>query len=187
MAAVSAPAPGSLETVRRFVNTRDIEAGTDAIATATGLETWLREARLLAAPDAVDDAGVARAVAVREALRAALTANHGGDPVPADALACVNDAAARAGLGLTLTPSGGWVAQPTATGVDGALGALLALVDTAMREATWSRLKICVNDACQWAFYDHSRARSGKWCSMKICGNRAKQQAWRTRTAESAG
>jgi predicted RNA-binding Zn ribbon-like protein len=66
-------------------------------------------------------------------------------------------------------------------GVDGALGRLLVLMSEAMAERTWPRLKVCANDACQWAFYDQSRARSGRWCSMQICGNRAKQQAWRAR------
>jgi len=58
---------------------------------------------------------------------------------------------------------------------------VLAIVTAAMTDGTWRRLKICANDRCQWAFYDESRARTGKWCSMQICGNRAKQQAWRTR------
>lgn len=187
MAAVSAPAPGRLETVRRFVNTLDVETGTDTLTTGDELAAWLSEAGLAVGDHRPDDPDVGRAVAVREALRAALAANHDAGPIPEQALATLNDAASRAGLTLTLTSAGEWVARPSATGVDGALGALLALVDSAMREQTWSRLKVCVNDACRWAFYDHSRARSGKWCSMKICGNRAKQQAWRSRTAESSG
>ena len=90
-------------------------------------------------------------------------------------------AAERAGLTLSMTPDAGWVARPSAHGVDGALGALLVIVSEAMTDGSWRRLKVCASDTCQWAFYDLSRARSGKWCSMQVCGNRAKQKAWRTR------
>lgn len=192
MSGASTPAPGRLETVRRFVNTLDIDAGTDALATPDDLAGWLRPASLLpgdtpAAPgDAPAEPGdLARAVAVREALREALAANHGGEPIPSGALAVLNDAAARAGLTAILTARGGWRPRPSAGGIDGAIGGLLALVGDAMAEGTWSRLKVCVNDTCRWAFYDESRARTGKWCSMQVCGNRAKQRAWRGRRAES--
>ncbi|WP_158602710.1 CGNR zinc finger domain-containing protein [Jiangella rhizosphaerae] len=185
MSGASTPAPGRLEAVRRFVNTLDIDAGTDALATPGDLTGWLRSASLLAGDTDAEPGDLANAVAVREALREALAANHGGEPIPSGALAVLNDAAARARLAATLTASDGWRARPAAGGVDGAIGALLALVGDAMADGTWSRLKVCVNDTCRWAFYDESRARTGKWCSMQVCGNRAKQRAWRGRRAES--
>jgi predicted RNA-binding Zn ribbon-like protein len=43
---------------------------------------------------------------------------------------------------------------------------MLAIVVHAMADGTWSRLKSCTTDACRWAFYDRSRARSGEWWSM---------------------
>ncbi|MBB5788048.1 CGNR zinc finger domain-containing protein [Jiangella mangrovi] len=185
MSGASTPAPGRLDTVRRFVNTLDIESATDALTTPADLTAWLASASLLAGGSEAGPDDLGRAVAVREALRDALAANHGGDPIPAGALAVLNDAAARSRLTATLTASDGWRPRPAADGVDGALGGLLALVGDAMADGTWSRLKVCVNDTCRWAFYDESRARSGKWCSMQVCGNRAKQQAWRDRRAES--
>ncbi|WP_160312734.1 CGNR zinc finger domain-containing protein [Jiangella alkaliphila] len=189
MSGATTPAPGRLETVRRFVNTLDVDAATDALATPGDLVEWLTSADLL------DDAGpgvgagpaeLAHAVAVREALRETLAANHDGDPIPAAALAVLNEAAGRARLTATLTARDGWRPRPSAGGVDGAIGGLLALVGDAMADGTWSRLKVCVDDTCRWAFYDESRARSGKWCSMQVCGNRAKQRAWRDRRAESS-
>ena len=54
-----------------------------------------------------------------------------------------------------------------------------------MRVGTWERLKVCRNDECQWAFYDHSRNHSGAWCTMAICGNRMKGRAFRTRRARA--
>ena len=179
------PAPGELETVRRFVNTLDVEAGTDALRTPGDLATWLQQASLAGPDDRADGRQLASAVALREALRAALAANHDGAPPPPAAVDVIDEVAARAELALRLVPDGQWRAQPRATGVDGALGALVALMWTAMSEGTWRRLKVCVHDACQWGFYDQSRARTGKWCSMQICGNRAKQQAWRGRQADA--
>lgn len=187
MAAQTSAAPGRLEVVRRFVNTRDIEAGTDSIGTPADLRGWLLDNDLLdpgprPSEPSADLAGVQ---ALREALRTALAANHDRTELPADAVATVNSAADRAALSLRLTGAGAWTATPLATGIDGAIGELLAVVSAAMADRTWRRLKVCVNDDCRWAFYDHSRARSGRWCSMQVCGNRAKQQAWRRRTAGS--
>ncbi len=178
MAGLSTAAPGDLETVRAFVNTLDIESGVDDLADPAALDGWLREHGLPAAGP-VDAAGRARAVAFREALREAMQANHDGVPLPAGVLAELNAVAARADLAVEIGSAGQWLAQPRATGVDGALGALLVLVTDAVADGTWSRLKVCANDACRWGFYDLSRARTGRWCSMRLCGNRAKQRAWR--------
>ena len=181
MAESRSTAPGRLELVRRFVNTWDIEASTDELATPEGLTRWLREVSLLPAGAEADDDDLRRVRELREALRDSLAANHSGTPVPPAAVAAINAAADRAGLALALTPASGWVVRPRSGGVDGALGEILALVAQAAGEGNWRRLKVCVNDTCRWAFYDHSRAHTGKWCSMQVCGNRAKQQAWRTR------
>ncbi len=177
----SPAAPGRLELVRTFVNTRDIEADTDAIASVDGLTSWLRLHGLVEAGAGAGPADVIRASELREAIREALAANHAGGPIPDGAVGRLNDAARSARLSVALTPQPGWTSRPMMGGVKGALGSVLAAVVDSMADGTWPRLKVCVNDACRWAFYDRSRARSGKWCSMGVCGNRAKQQAWRVR------
>jgi predicted RNA-binding Zn ribbon-like protein len=179
------PAPEGLETVRAFVNTRDVESDVDALASPADLAQWLPGIGLSSSVVPATSGDLEHALAVREALRAALAANHDGAAVPSPALEVLSQAAERADLALRLDADTGWAAEPRAAGPDGALGALLCIVAGAMRDGTWRRLKVCANDACQWAFYDLSRARSGKWCSMQICGNRAKQQAWRARHEES--
>ena len=183
---VSQAAPATLELVRALVNTLDVEASTDAISAPVDLERWLRHARLLAPDVRATARDVEHAGAVREALRSAMAANHDGTPVRPDAVGVLGSAAERARLMLSMTAEGGWVARARATGVDGALGALLVIVAEAMADGSWRRMKVCLNDGCRWAFYDLSRARSGKWCSMQICGNRAKQQVWRARHEQSA-
>lgn len=182
----SSAAPGRLELVREFVNTYDLEAATDSLATPEDLRAWLRQGGLLGADDDAGEADVQRSVDLREALRSALAANHADAAIPPAAVGVINQAADRARLLLAFTGDAAWSAQPRAAGVDGALGAMLAVAAQAMAEGTWRRLKVCVNDTCQWAFYDHSRARVGKWCSMAVCGNRAKQQAWRSRHERAA-
>jgi len=60
---------------------------------------------------------------------------------------------------------------------------LLLIGAEAATAGTWTRLKVCSADDCQWSFYDRSPARSGCWCSMQICGSRAKSRAYRSRAA----
>jgi len=181
-------APGQLELVRRFVNTRDIETGQDGLRNPADLIGWLRDAGLvddaaLGAAHHPDVGDLERAVEVREALRSLLLANHDRGPGPAAAVSVMNDAARRAGLSLSFVTGRGWTATSTAAGIDMAIGTLLVIVVNAMAEGSWRRLKACANDECQWAFYDRSRARSAKWCSMGVCGNRMKQRAWRIKHA----
>ncbi len=73
------------------------------------------------------------------------------------------------------------LATPTTGDVRGALGLLLADLATAAATGTWSRLKICGAPDCRWAYYDHSKSRTGRWCSMRTCGNRHKTGRYRRR------
>jgi predicted RNA-binding Zn ribbon-like protein len=60
---------------------------------------------------------------------------------------------------------------------------LLAIVHEAIGKGHWERLKACREHTCEWAFYDHTKNRSGAWCNMQVCGNRAKARAYRERRA----
>lgn len=177
---LSTPAPGALEAVRQFVNTLDVETGVDQLDDPDGLRAWLVTYRLLtdATPTARD---IRRATDLREALREALAANHDRSDVPAEVRTVLDAVAKHADLSVEFTPDRGWRTKARAPGVDGALGTLLSAVVDAMADGTWRRLKVCADDECRWAFYDTSRAVTGKWCTMQVCGNRAKQQAWRDR------
>ncbi|HEV2777207.1 MAG TPA: CGNR zinc finger domain-containing protein [Solirubrobacteraceae bacterium] len=181
------PAPGSLETVRAFVNTLDIEDGIEWLTGPAELANWLAEQGL--ADEGAEDlrasaADVRRATELREALRAHLLAHH-DQPLPADATATLDVAARRARLTLRFSGADETRLEPEAGGVDGALGRLLAIIARAIEEGTWQRLKVCPADTCQWAFYDASRNRSAVWCDMRLCGNRAKVRGFRERTRGS--
>ncbi len=178
------PAPGALELVRQFVNTYDIELpGSDELTDPTVLSTWLADRGLLPAGQRLTDRDLASARAFRDALRGVLAANAGHGDAPTarhslDHLASHYPLHVRINGTARLEPGRG-------QGVAPAIGRLLATVYDAMSSGTWIRLKICSNDECQWAFYDHSRNRSGAWCTMAVCGNRMKGRAFRRRQAES--
>jgi predicted RNA-binding Zn ribbon-like protein len=178
-------APGELEILRQFVNTRDIEAGKDALDGPTATQRWFAEAGLWRSDEAaVSYSEVARVQQFREALRETLSANHDNDPLPANILDVLNETASRASLVWTIGADRRWSMTPSAGAAAGAMGRLVAVMSAAIAEGDWRRLKICGSDTCRWAFYDHSRAGTGKWCSMKLCGNRAKQEAFRNRNKE---
>jgi predicted RNA-binding Zn ribbon-like protein len=174
------PAPGGLRLVQEFVNSCDVEEGTDQWATPQSLASWLHERALIAADDRVTGAQCALAVAVREALRALALANT-EDAVDPAALAVLDHVAEGAPLRVVFGADGSAELEPTVGGVRGALGTVLARVQAAMADGTWRRFKACPEDSCQWAFWDSSKNCSGHWCSMRVCGSRAKTRAYRRR------
>jgi len=178
-----ARAPGTLLLVQDFVNTRDVEEGTDELASPDGLRGWLAGRGLLPVDAAVGRDDVTGAARLRESLRALLFAHH-GEPVDAAAVDAVNRAANEARLAPRFVDAGRYRLEPGAPGVSGALGRIVGAVSEAMDAGTWDRLKACRNDACQWAFYDSSRNQSGSWCRMAVCGNRMKVRAYRRRQRE---
>lgn len=174
-------APGDLELVRQFLNTHDLEDGIDKIATPAAMQEWLTRHGFDPGPQ-LSETDVERAVALREALRALLLVNN-GEPLNGHAIPMLNSIAGQTQLAVRFDTSGRCALGPAGDAADSVLGELLAIVFRAMANGTWSRLKACRADTCQWAFYDRSRNRSGTWCSMAICGNRAKARAYRSRHA----
>src|SRR3954452_10721212 len=178
-------APGDLNHIRRFVNTLDLEDGSDLVAEPEALRDWLAERALIDAHAELTQADVRQAQAVREALRKLLLANN-GDPLDPAAPETLNAAAKSAELQLHIAPDGSAELAPCRTGIDAAIGRLLAIVHTSMADGTWPRLKACaLHDSCEWAFYDWTKNRSGTWCDMKVCGNRSKARAYRERKRAS--
>jgi predicted RNA-binding Zn ribbon-like protein len=174
-------APGDLNHIRRFVNTLDLDDKSDQIADPETLRDWFAERGLIDDRVELSPADVRQAHSVREALRKLLLANN-GDPLDPSAVETLNAAAKSAELQLHIAPDGSGELSPCRTGVDGAIGRLLAIVHTAMANGTWERLKACaLHDTCEWAFYDWTKNRSGTWCDMKVCGNRSKARAFRAR------
>lgn len=177
-------APGQLETVRAFVNTLDIEEGTDELTTPAGLASWLGTA------DATP-ADARQAIALREALRGVMHSHVSlRDPAgrltgPAGPAADLRKIASSLRTRLEVSDDGEVAAAPSGSGPAAALARILLIAAEAAITGTWTRLKVCSADDCQWAFYDRSPTRSGCWCSMRVCGGRAKSRAYRQRAAAS--
>jgi predicted RNA-binding Zn ribbon-like protein len=177
-------APGRLELLQRFVNSynHDLPVEWDRLGTADKAATWLRRKGLLAAGGRVTAGDAARLRALREALRALVSANN-GEPPDATALAVVRDAARRAPLAIALDGAGQTTIEPARGGVDGAVATLLGILHDSQRSGEWPRLKGCRQ--CGYAFFDRSRNRSAAWCAMAICGNRTKNRAYYRRRRPS--
>ncbi len=179
-------APGQLEHVRAFINTADLESGQEQLGSGDALAAWLAEHGLADAGVEPTPDDLERAIALREALREVLIAHNLRTPAPAAAYDALDAAACRARLRLRFRLGVDSTLEPEASGVDGALGRLLAIVHLSTEDGTWQRLKACRLETCEWAFYDHTKNRSGAWCNMAECGNRAKARAYRERHSASA-
>jgi predicted RNA-binding Zn ribbon-like protein len=182
-------APGQLELVRRFVNTLDIETRADELATAAALDGWLLGNGLAGEPGSPirsTSEDQAEAVAMREALRSVLRGHVGSRrAMPGqDGVIELRDIAARLPVRLTIEADGRPAFLPAGEGPAASLTRILLIAAEAATGGTWTRLKVCSADDCQWAFYDRSPTRSGCWCSMAVCGSRAKSRSYRRRAAE---
>ena len=174
------PAPEPLEVIRALVNTREPEEEADSLDSPAAARQFLVEHELASKGVRVSAEDLERLRETREALRSMLVANNGGEVAPA-AVATLNRLADQTALGARFSTDGTLGLAPRGGGVDAALAAILAIVFEAVAHDTWSRLKACKDEDCQWAFYDRSRNRSSQWCVMAVCGNRNKARTFRER------
>jgi predicted RNA-binding Zn ribbon-like protein len=178
------PAPGQLESVRRFMNTWLVPSATQ-----------IPEDRL---PALLRD---------QEAWRREFPEMHRGPDDSAELLANLRDDLRRmvgGGRGWPesfqrwlerFPPMVDVVLSGEATEVrhgpapdSGAVGWILAVIVDAVADETWFRLKRCPD--CQWVFYDRTRSRTKVWCDMlagdaggRSCGTIAKVRRYRERQA----
>ncbi len=145
--------------VLEFLNSIDVEEGTDELASTAGWEAWLSAHDLPVAPRTQ-----AAALALRESLRAAT----GGQSIEPPSV----------GVTIAVDSDG----RPMLVGAD-ALGQIAAAAATLGIDGRWGRVKLCPADDCRWAFYDLTRNRSRQWCSMAVCGARKKSRDFRARRA----
>jgi predicted RNA-binding Zn ribbon-like protein len=181
------PAPEPLLLVQSFVNTSELDLGTDLLADPGPATDWLRQCGLLGPRDTAGPEDLRLAREAREGIRAMLTHNSGG-PVPsAGDLRPLQAVAGQSQLRLAFSPAGciRLDAQPPGR-LAGGLAGLLLIIRDAQQDGTWARLKTCRNTDCRWAFYDRSHTRQGAWCDMATCGNLIKNRNLRARRGSQA-
>ena len=151
--------------VVRFLNTLDVEAGSDVLDTVEGWQSWLAAEGLDGCFGQASLRTLKQARELREDLRTVASGLRRAQ-------------VRQIGIQVALTADGKVeLSAQTAVGLIAAAAAKVAV------EQRLDRVKICPADYCQWAFYDTSRNRSRQWCSMQVCGNRAKSRAHRERSA----
>lgn len=174
-------APGGLGVVQELSNSFDLRRGRDDLAGPAEAAGWLVEHELARSTPAVSEVDLAQLHELRSALRNLLLAHNGGAGRHQD-LEVVNRAIQASGLRPRLTAVNAAELEIAGDGFLAAVGRILAIVVEAVHTGTWERLKACPGDACNYAFYDHSRNGSRVWCDMSRCGSRSKMRAHRTRT-----
>ena len=129
-------APGELELVRRFVNTRDIEEGTDERHSPDALLTWFAGLDLLDDEASADEEDLDRALTLREAILALLLANN-GEETETVRIRELNRAIGSVCLTVRFDEDGEATLVPESPGVSAALGRILITVVRAMDEGSW--------------------------------------------------
>jgi predicted RNA-binding Zn ribbon-like protein len=129
---------------------------------------------------------------LREAIDALVVAAVDGSPMPAEAVATVDDWLVFAGARPQLVLDHDGVPllgeRPAADSPRRALG--VVALDAARMLGTpeaRERIRICGAEDCSARFYDRSPAARRRWCSMKTCGNVAKARRHRERTRAADG
>lgn len=171
-------APESLDLIRRFINTTNIESGADRFERAQDLDTWLA-AEGFVAPKPFDADQRAFLRAVRESLRGAAV-DHRDGADDAGSMQAFGTLVSNVRLRFDASAAPLPVSAEAREGsIDHLLGTITVLVATAVVGGTWLRFKACTQ--CSWAFYDSSKNRSSRWCSMSACGGRSKVRNHRAR------
>jgi predicted RNA-binding Zn ribbon-like protein len=172
-------APGALELLRRFCNSSNPENGAERYRDPDQLDAWLEGEGL--DPIRVDRGGLRRVIRFRGRLRALAVADRDGRVD----FAAFEQLAADVGSGSLRLVAGepGLALTGIGRGASPLLAHLASIIVIAQADGSWSRLKACTNDHCQWMFYDHSKNANGAWCSMTACGQRHKAREYRARRA----
>ena len=176
------PAPGDLELVQTFLNSRwDLTShNEEELASPSAVSAWLVEHGLFDRRHALTESDRRRVLEVREGLREMLFVNNGAVEDP-EVVARLNRALRAPRIYVQLAVADTPKFKPHPWDLDGALALIATIVALSQLDGSWARMKACPGPDCGWAFYDHSRNQASSWCAMSVCGSRAKVRAYRER------
>jgi predicted RNA-binding Zn ribbon-like protein len=123
------------------------------------------------------------AKALRQAIWDAAHARAAQRPLPTEAVATINRAAAAAALTPELAADGTTARWTTPVRTTQALSTLAREMIELLSGPLSERIRECASDNCPLVFVDSSRPGARRWCTMERCGNRHKLRALRARQA----
>lgn len=177
----TAPAPGDLEILQRFLNLHEHDAeGTTLDPPLEMIRAFLVDRGLLAPKERLTEADRETYLELRRAMKALVVSGDGEPLSPTDA-EVIDRLGIRAGLHPHFHAEHEPTLEPRGGGAAAAFGRIVAIAFVASFDGTFVHLKTCADEGCRAVFYDRSKNHSGRWCSMEACGNRAKVRAWRER------
>lgn len=154
----------------------------ELLKTPADLGRWLVAAGLAATPPEADDADLALARELREAIYALANALLPGGADASAAREVVNAIASQTPAVPRLLPGGGVEL----------IGSAAALLSTLARDAVHlfggdavDDIRQCQSPTCTLFFVDTSRSGDRRWCSMSGCGNNAKVREFRRRKRQA--
>src|SRR2546421_12520399 len=163
-------ATGDLGLVQAFVNTLDIQPGTEELKDPNTLHDWLVAKALMEPSRPVAESDLKHARALREAMRSVIGANSGQRVYPV-ALATLNEAAIASRLRMRFGADGRARLEPEESGPVGAMRRVVASLYAAMQTDEWVLLKLCRSDTCRGEFFDGSKNHSSGVATTAACAN----------------
>ena len=158
----------------------------ERMPTPNRLVDWLAVSGL--AVESCTTAQFERARELRESIHAAATGAARRDPLPAAAVAVINDCSTQGRAAAVLTSEGNRLWRlGSSSAVEDALGVIAADAISIIAGERDGRLALCASPTCQAAFFDTSRSRTRRWCDMGTCGNREKKARFNAHKRETAG
>ena len=179
-----------------FVGTEFRRSGEyrDQLETFDNLRDWLKQAGLLATPEAValakrcsakkSERVLSVARELRKAVRAAVEAIIEGKPVPPGPIRIINNLLLKRDGHFQIERRSAQLERRFVSGVGDPLALLAPLAESAadlLCEANPALIRKCADESCDLLFYDSTKNHRRRWCSMGACGNRAKVAAHRAR------
>ncbi|MFE7099167.1 CGNR zinc finger domain-containing protein [Streptomyces erythrochromogenes] len=141
------------------------------------LALWFSECGITESGIDCQEADLAEALVLREAIYRLVRARIDGEDYDEEALALVNDAARRPAPVLQLTATGRRIEAT----IRQALAHVARDTVTVLSGPDVPLLKECANPECTQFYVDRSRGARREWCKMDPCGNKIKAAAYRAR------
>lgn len=155
----------------------------ERIPDAAALARWFVAAGVLPTAPPINEAHLAQARQLREAIGSLVRSVMSGSPVRDEPLAIVNGHAVRPDLPPQLGVRDGRPIATTPPGAD-VPSALAAIARDAVRllgGPQAARIKECAHPDCSLLFVDETQSGRRRWCSMGRCGNLVKTAGYRAR------